>query len=598
MSAAVTRRLQELFEKYDTSGDGVLSQEEMGEVLSALRISQDKIDAILKTADANEDGQIQVHEFISWLTDQQPMVNPYQNFTDEDRTIDATITNTSDYKTLRFTFTFTNCLNMEFLEGEPTAEFVLKPGEQVTKALLRVPDEAFCAKNWRWNWNWSWHTVFTGIQDDLSNAFIDPDFPHDDSSIGSLSWSTKTEGNLWVRARALGDPKEAVLFHQVKPQSVFQGNLGNSWLLGVISALGMFPNTVKSLFNTKQITEDGKYTVTLFDPKKKEWVPVVIDEFLPCTTKWGYPWPEYSTPSGEEIWVMLLEKAFAKFCGSYGNLASNCLPEQQEHLEQPGGQAGWALQVLTGNMTVRYFRAGEWRQSWWEHQKHYEDGREPLRWQYASNWDRHEKEDVWQWLLERSFAKDPSRTISVTWVNHMQQEDWEAVPGVGLLTDQVYSLLGLYQEELDDGSPIRLLKLRNPWGRKEWNGDWSDFSADGACSAKWTENPKLKAKLLAEGKGKNNGVFFMSWEDYSKWFTDVEVGLLEGNPSQPDDDHYGRAFVENQPEEAEPAERPHARKLWGPVTHSFGRGRRPHLSGSRIAPCENSRIGVSLLRSS
>ena len=117
MSAAVTRRLQELFEKYDTSGDGVLSQEEMGEVLSALRISQDKIDAILKTADANEDGQIQVHEFISWLTDQQPMVNPYQNFTDEDRTIDATITNTSDYKTLRFTFTFTNCLNMEFLEG-------------------------------------------------------------------------------------------------------------------------------------------------------------------------------------------------------------------------------------------------------------------------------------------------------------------------------------------------------------------------------------------------------------------------------------------------------------------------------------------------
>ena len=199
--------------------------------------------------------------------------------------------------------------------------------------------------------------MFTGIQDDLSNAFIDPDFPHDDSSIGEgLSWSTKTEGNLWVRARALGDPKEAVLFHQVKPQSVIQGNLGNSWLLGVISALSMFPNKVKSLFNTKQITEDGKYTVTLFDPKKKEWVPVVIDEFLPCTTKWGYPWPEYSTPSGEEIWVMLLEKAFAKFCGSYGNLASNCLPSHRNHkLEEPG-QAGWALQVLTGNMTLRYVK--------------------------------------------------------------------------------------------------------------------------------------------------------------------------------------------------------------------------------------------------
>ena len=422
-------------------------------------------------------------------------------------------------------------------------------------------------------WVETTNQVFTGIEDDLSNAFIDPDFPHDDSSIGSLSWSTKTEGNLWVRARALGDPKEAVLFHQVKPQSVIQGNLGNSWLLGVISALSMFPNKVKSLFNTKQITEDGKYTVTLFDPKKKEWVPVVIDEFLPCTTKWGYPWPEFSAPSGEEIWVMLLEKAFAKFCGSYGNLQSSNLPEFRENLEVPG-QAGWALQVLTGNMTMRYAKVGftiferKWNQTWWEHRLNYEDGSHKLRWMYHWNGPDHEAEDVWQWLLERSFAKDPSRTISVTWVNHLQadfgdhvQGSFETEQGLGLLQDQVYSLLGLYQEELDDGSPIRLVKLRNPWGRQEWNGDWSDFSADGACSAKWTENPKLKAKLLAEGKGKNNGVFFMSWEDYSKWFTDVEVGLLEGNPSQPDDDPYGRAFVENQPEEAEPAERPHARKL-------------------------------------
>ena len=158
MSAAVTRRLQELFEKYDTSGDGVLSQEEMGEVLSALCISQDKIDAIFKTADANEDGTIEVHEFISWLTDQGPKHKVHQNITDEHRTIDATLTNTSDYQTWRFTFTFKNCQNMEFLEGEATAEFVLKPGEQVTKALLRVPDEG----NWRYNWNVSWHSVFTG----------------------------------------------------------------------------------------------------------------------------------------------------------------------------------------------------------------------------------------------------------------------------------------------------------------------------------------------------------------------------------------------------------------------------------------------------
>ena len=131
MSAAVTRRLQELFETYDTSGDGVLSQEEMGEVLSALCISQDKIDAIFKTADANEDGTIQVHEFISWLTDQGPKHKVHQNITDEHRTIDATLTNTSDYQTWRFTFTKT----WRFLEGEATAEFVLKPQKNKSQRL-------------------------------------------------------------------------------------------------------------------------------------------------------------------------------------------------------------------------------------------------------------------------------------------------------------------------------------------------------------------------------------------------------------------------------------------------------------------------------
>mmetsp|Transcript_43957 Transcript_43957/g.82129 ORF Transcript_43957/g.82129 Transcript_43957/m.82129 type:complete len:562 (-) Transcript_43957:134-1819(-) len=542
MSAAATRRLQELFEKYDTSGDGVLSQEEMGQVLSSLQISQDNIDTIFKNADANEDGTIQVHEFISWLTDQGPKYKYNNNITDEHRTIDATLTNTSDYKTFRFTFTFKNCTKVEFLEGEPTAEFVLQPGEQVTKALLRVPDQAYVAGDWRYNFDMNWHSVFTGVEDDLSNAFIDPDFPHDDSSIGNCSWSTKTEGNLWVRARALGDPREAVLFHQVKPQSVIQGNLSNSWVLGAISALSMFPNKLKSLFNTKQITEDGKYTVTLFDPQKKEWIPVVIDEFLPCTTKYGCPWPEFSTPSGEEIWVMLLEKAFAKLCGSYGNLGSQSIPEAFNNLEE-AGQASWALRVLTGNMTLRYAKTrGEWFVCWWMKTQSMEDA---WHWSWGRSWyEGRSAEYVWQWLLERNFAKDPSRTISVTWINHMEVSDVDACRGLGLLTGQVYCLLGLCQEELDDGSPIRLVKLRNPWGRFEWNGDWSDFSADGACSAKWTENPKLKAKLLADAKGKNNGAFFMSWEDYSTWFTDVEVGLLEGEPAGPDEDEHKTAFVD------------------------------------------------------
>ena len=39
-------------------------------------------------------------------------------------------------------------------------------------------------------------------------------------------------------------------------------------------------------------------------------------------------------------------------------------------------------------------------------------------------------------------------------------------------------------DEKYDGSQEKLCKVRNPWGKKEWQGDWSDKSN------KWTPNTK------------------------------------------------------------------------------------------------------------
>ena len=57
------RRLQELFAKYDASGDGVLSEEEMLSLFEHLGIPRAQTEEIFKEADANRDGTIQVHEF-------------------------------------------------------------------------------------------------------------------------------------------------------------------------------------------------------------------------------------------------------------------------------------------------------------------------------------------------------------------------------------------------------------------------------------------------------------------------------------------------------------------------------------------------------
>lgn len=56
------RRLQELFEKYDTSGDGVLSEDEMLKLFERLGVPRKSAEELFKEADANKDGTIQVHE--------------------------------------------------------------------------------------------------------------------------------------------------------------------------------------------------------------------------------------------------------------------------------------------------------------------------------------------------------------------------------------------------------------------------------------------------------------------------------------------------------------------------------------------------------
>lgn len=54
-----------------------------------------------------------------------------------------------------------------------------------------------------------------------------------------------------------------------------------------------------------------------------------------------------------------------------------------------------------------------------------------------------------------------------------RQPDSAQIGGPGLVSGHAYTLIAVQQ--LSSGA--RLLKLRNPWGRFEWNGDWSDKSA-------------------------------------------------------------------------------------------------------------------------
>merc|ERR1712100_348216 len=111
------------------------------------------------------------------------------------------------------------------------------------------------------------------------------------------------------------------------------GYLGDCWLLSSIACLAEFPDAVYDLFITKEVTEDGMYTLKLFDPEAGKWAEITIDDYVPCSI--GGDSPLFTSANSGEMWVPLLEKAVAKMFGSYAAIE--------------GGYSFYALQILTGD---------------------------------------------------------------------------------------------------------------------------------------------------------------------------------------------------------------------------------------------------------
>ena len=72
---------------------------------------------------------------------------------------------------------------------------------------------------------------------------------------------------------------------------------------------------------------------------------------------------------------------------------------------------------------------------------------------------------------------------------------------VGIPYSHAYTVLGVNQ--LSNGQ--KLVRLRNPWGRDSFTGDWSDMSD------LWTNSLRSEVGIA---KDSNDGVIFMSIEDY------------------------------------------------------------------------------------
>jgi hypothetical protein len=81
--------------------------------------------------------------------------------------------------------------------------------------------------------------------------------------------------------------------------------------LAVLSSIAEDPKDVMALFHTKELNASGCYLVYFYINGVKK--PVIIDDFLPCKNNQ----PVFAHSRDAEVWVCLLEKAWAKLHGSY-----------------------------------------------------------------------------------------------------------------------------------------------------------------------------------------------------------------------------------------------------------------------------------------
>jgi hypothetical protein len=117
---------------------------------------------------------------------------------------------------------------------------------------------------------------------------------------------------------------------------VVQGALGDCWFIGALSIVGTREKLVKALLVSEQYKDRGIYTLKI--SKTGKWRYVHVDDRVPCNRS-GHP--HYARGKNvNEIWIMLVEKAYAKLHGCYENLR--------------GGSIDHGLRDLTGGATCKF----------------------------------------------------------------------------------------------------------------------------------------------------------------------------------------------------------------------------------------------------
>lgn len=241
--------------------------------------------------------------------------------------------------------------------------------------------------------------------------------------------------------------------------------------------------------------EYGLYVLRFY--KDCNVIFVIVDDRLPVKEK-DRKLIFAGNKDPNELWVPLIEKAYAKLHGCYKALI--------------GGYTHNGLADMTGFCP----RLIVMREGFLGYSEKYED------------------DDIWKLLVQ--YKRWNSLMGCSIQSNPKEKHKVEADAGNGLHMGHAYSLLNIGEIDLSKrkggpgGAPdmLRLVKLRNPWGRGEWEGPFGDRSEEREVLHKeqielvFNAHEREQEHTVVDF---NDGTFFMKFDDWLKHFTSLFVAV-------------------------------------------------------------------------
>jgi len=378
--------------------------------------------------------------------------------------------------------------------------------------------------------------IYKDLKTSKAKKYLDPDFgPKNKNDIKGHRFSLYTNGEVpfkgykdpneieWVYGETLatGDNTAQFVDDGAASADCVQGEIGDCWLISAMSTLVTRDELLvggrrgmeydKDMIIDKDIAQilsmgvyppifhkfrvKGLYVIRIF--KNFEWIYVIIDERIPVDIKtkkavFGH------CVNDHEMWVSLIEKAYAKMHGCYGNLVSGYIDE--------------GIQELTGmqpeKILIRDEKTGAFPHK--NVKKYYGGG----------------TGGFWKFLYQR---KQENCLMGCS-IKGEGKEGPQIIDGVpsGLILNHAYGIQDVMEleDKYDKQVPLKLVLLRNPWGKSEWKGAWQtdspEFKAHRDHIEEYVANKPIDEQFDLDA---DDGTFFMAYSDWKENFSTLFLNI-------------------------------------------------------------------------